>query len=152
LDSRLRLPLNSRLAGSVARGTAFGSDVLVFYSSGSDEKRKELEARGIQVEQLPASAPGGRPDLHAVLRRLGELEITSVMIEAGAQVNGAALAAGVVDKVFLYYSPQIMGQSAAIPFASGCAPGQAQEPQTLSNLSVHRFGEDVAVEGYLREP
>ncbi len=50
---------------------------------------------------------------------LGRLEITSLLIEGGATVNGAALSAGVVDKIFLYYAPMILAGSNAIPFAAG---------------------------------
>src|SRR5579863_7999019 len=110
LDSRLRLPLESRLirrAHSGANRTDENSDVLVFTSAGDSEAKKkkvQLESHGVRVETLPTAPPEGRPDLAAVLRRLGELEITSLMIEGGSTVNGAALAAGIVDKVFLYYA------------------------------------------------
>jgi diaminohydroxyphosphoribosylaminopyrimidine deaminase/5-amino-6-(5-phosphoribosylamino)uracil reductase len=151
LDSRLQLPLDSRLVRSTVRGTAGESDVLVFCSSGDEKKQSELEARGIRVEQLPSSADG-RPDIHAVLRRLGQLEITSVIIEGGATLNGAALNSRVVDKVFLYYAPKILGNAESIPFSTG--PGFLGMDQALQvkHLHLHRFGEDFAVEGYLRDP
>lgn len=148
LDSHLRLPLESRLVQSVLRATGEESDVLVFSSVGDEEKKGQLERRGIRVEQV-AAATHGRPDIHAVLRRLGQLEITSVMIEGGAAVNGTALASAVVDKVFLYYAPLIMGGTESIPFAIG--PGLQATLQAHS-LHLHRFGEDIAVEGYLRDP
>ena len=96
---------------------------MCWFSVATATKRKEseLEARGIRVEQLPPAAHDGRPDIHAVLRRLGQLEITSVMIEGGATVNGSALAAGIVDKIFLYYAPKILARDGSIPFASGAA-------------------------------
>ena len=148
LDSHLRLPLDSRIVQSVANET-FQNDVLVFHSSGEDKKKRELEARGIRVEQLaPAD---GRPDLHAVLRRLGQLEITSVMIEGGSAVNATALASGVVDKVFLYYAPKIMAGMGSVPFAAGSFH-QTNDPTRIKHLHLHRFGEDFAVEGYLRDP
>ena len=90
--------------------------------------------------------------MHAVVRRLGKLEITSLMIEGGASVNGSALAAGIVDKVFLYYAPKIMALDGSIPFASGAAlSGPLHTPQ-VEHLQIHRFAEDFAVEGYLRDP
>ena len=46
------------------------------------------------------------------------MEITSLLIEGGALVNGAALASGEVDKVFLYYAPKIFGEG-AVPFIAG---------------------------------
>jgi diaminohydroxyphosphoribosylaminopyrimidine deaminase / 5-amino-6-(5-phosphoribosylamino)uracil reductase len=158
LDSHLRLPLESRLVQSVTADGTGKNDVLVFCSFpvGSfpdgrpDEKKKrELEARGIHIESVKPAADG-RPDMEAVLRRLGELEIASVMIEGGSRVNAAALASRVVDKVFLYYAPTILG-AGSVPFASASL-GQLDEMLHLKDLSLHRFGADFAVEGYLRDP
>ena len=94
--------------------------MLVFCSSAARKKKADLEARGIRVEPAPASSDG-RLDILAVLRRLGELDITSLMIEGGASLNWTALAAGVVDKVFLYYAPNILGGAEAVPFSTGPA-------------------------------
>jgi diaminohydroxyphosphoribosylaminopyrimidine deaminase/5-amino-6-(5-phosphoribosylamino)uracil reductase len=150
LDSRLRLPLDSRLVESVARERDSGEegDVVVFCSAASEQKKSQLEKIGIRVEAVAAVEPDKRPDLRAVLRRLGELETTSVMIEGGSTVNAAALAANVVDKVFLYYAPKILGEE-AIPFAAGAGLGEGAQ---VKDVRVQRFGEDFAVEGYLRDP
>jgi diaminohydroxyphosphoribosylaminopyrimidine deaminase/5-amino-6-(5-phosphoribosylamino)uracil reductase len=144
LDSHLRLPLDSRVVRSVQ------SDVLVICSAGQEKNKRELEARGVRVEQL-APASNGRPDIHVILRRLGELEITSVMIEGGSAVNATALASGVVDKVFLYYAPKIMGSAGSVPFAA-TGLGPMDKTSHLGHLHLHRFGEDLAVEAYLRDP
>jgi diaminohydroxyphosphoribosylaminopyrimidine deaminase/5-amino-6-(5-phosphoribosylamino)uracil reductase len=146
LDSQLRLPSGSRVALSAA------NDVLVFYSSADEKKKRELEARGTRVEQLPSAAPNGRPDIQAVLHRLGELEITSVMIEGGSTVNGIALASGAVDKVFLYYAPNIMAREGSVPFASGAGFRELEKSLQIEHVQLHRFGDDFAVEGYLRDP
>jgi diaminohydroxyphosphoribosylaminopyrimidine deaminase/5-amino-6-(5-phosphoribosylamino)uracil reductase len=152
LDSQLRLPLDSRLVQSVTAATP-ESDVLVFCSTSDakpDEKKKrDLEASGIRVERVPPDADG-RPDLQVVLRRLGELEITSVMIEGGSEVNAVALASKVVDKVFLYYAPTILGEG-SVPFVSASF-GQFDGTRHVKDLTLHRFGADFAVEGYLRDP
>jgi diaminohydroxyphosphoribosylaminopyrimidine deaminase/5-amino-6-(5-phosphoribosylamino)uracil reductase len=156
LDSRLRLPLESRLVQSVTTGEASKNDVLVFCSSPDESKKHELEAHGIRVEHVPP-AGDGRPDLHAILRRLGQLEITSLMIEGGSDVNATALASGAVDKVFLYYAPKIMASTDAVPFVSGpvisgAGLGRADLLPRVRHLHLHRFGADFAVEGYLRDP
>ena len=151
LDSRLRLPLQSRLVQSASNAGSFKNDVLIFCSSGEEEKKKELEARGIRVEQIPSSSDH-RPDIHAVLRRLGELEITSVMIEGGATVNGTALSSCIVDKVFLYYTPKILALDGSIPLAYGMGFPLLENASRVENIHLHRFGEDFAVEGYLRNP
>src|SRR5271165_4015792 len=142
LDSYLRIPPASRVIQTAE------NDVLILFSTAENQTRQALEATGIRVEQIAPTADG-RPDLRAIVQRLGELEITSLLIEGGALVNGAALESGEVDKVFLYYAPKIFGQG-AVPFiADETLRGRSQ---CVQRFELHRFGEDFAVEGYLRDP
>jgi diaminohydroxyphosphoribosylaminopyrimidine deaminase/5-amino-6-(5-phosphoribosylamino)uracil reductase len=94
----------------------------------------------------------GHPDLEHVMRRLGVMEITSVLVEGGANVNWVALEAGLVDKVFLYYAPKILAGTGSVPFAGGRGFGAMSDAAQVKNVRLHRFGEDFAVEGYLRDP
>jgi diaminohydroxyphosphoribosylaminopyrimidine deaminase/5-amino-6-(5-phosphoribosylamino)uracil reductase len=150
LDSRLRLPLDSRLVQSVVAERK--NDVLVFCASADEQKKAQLEEVGIRIETIRAIEPDGRPDLPAILRRLGQLESTSVMIEGGATVNWTALASNVVDKVFLYYAPKILAGSGSIPFAAGAGFLHMSQAAQVKHIQLHRFGEDFAVEGYVRDP
>jgi diaminohydroxyphosphoribosylaminopyrimidine deaminase/5-amino-6-(5-phosphoribosylamino)uracil reductase len=145
LDSRLRLPLESRVV------TTAQNDVLVFCSFAEEKKKRELEQRGIRVEQVQLGSNDGRPDLKSVAARLGAMEIASLLIEGGALVNWAALAAGMVDKVFLYYAPKILAGSGSVPFAGGEGFRRLNEAAQVKDIALHRFGEDFAVEGYLRD-
>lgn len=146
LDSRLRLPLKSRLVNTAK------NDVLVLCSFAEENKRRGLEARGVRVEQLALGTGEGRPDLRGVAARLGELEITSLLTEGGALVNWTALEAGIVDKVFFYYAPKILAGMGAVPFATGAGFRKMSDAPQVKNITLHRFGEDFAVEGYVRDP
>ena len=146
MDSRLRLSLESRLVKTVK------DDLLVFCSFAEEKKRRELENRGVRVEQVRLGAPDGRPDLPSILSRLGELEITSVIIEGGALLNWTALATDSVDKIFLYYAPKILAGTGSVPFAAGAGFQKISEAAYIRNVTLHRFGEDFAVEGYLHDP
>ena len=146
MDSHLRLPLHSRLAQTA------NDDVLVFCSFAEEKKKQVLVDHGIQVEQVPSSGLDGRPDLEAICRKLAEREITSVMIEGGALVNWTALASGVADKIFFYYAPRILAGTGSVPFAAGPGFRRMSEAAHLKSFRLHRFGEDFAVEGYLRDP
>jgi len=146
LDSHLRLPLNSRVAKTAQ------DDVLVLCSFAEEKKKKQLLKLGIRVQQLPSATSDGHPDMAAVARLLGQMEITSLMIEGGSMVNGAALTAGIVDKVFLYYAPRILAGAASIPFAAGAGFASIGDATCVRSISLHRFGEDFAVEGYLKDP
>ncbi|MBV9075297.1 MAG: bifunctional diaminohydroxyphosphoribosylaminopyrimidine deaminase/5-amino-6-(5-phosphoribosylamino)uracil reductase RibD, partial [Acidobacteria bacterium] len=145
-DSKLRLPLDSRLVKTV------NNDLIVFCSFAEEKKRRELESRGIRVEQVKLGALDGRPDIASLIRRLGELEITSLIIEGGALVNWTALAANVVDKVFLFYAPKILAGTGSVPFASGPGFPRISEAARVRGIELHRFGEDFAVEGYINDP
>jgi len=149
LDSHLRLPIEARLIRSVVAEQK--KDVVIFCSSPDEQKIIRFEELGIRVEKVTDLDRKGRPDIRAILRRLGELEITSLLIEGGATVNWAALTSQVVDKVFFYYAPRISGRVRAVPFAAG-ASADFHEPFQVHRLHLHRFGEDFAVEGYLRDP
>lgn len=146
LDSRLRLPLESRVVKSAQ------DDLLVLCSFAEEKKKKQLLRRGVQVQQIPRPSPEGHPDLSAVVHHLGEMEIISVMIEGGAMVNWAALASDIVDKVFLYYAPKILAGTSSVPFAAGKGFPRVSEAAQVGAIRLHRFGEDFAVEGYLRDP
>jgi diaminohydroxyphosphoribosylaminopyrimidine deaminase/5-amino-6-(5-phosphoribosylamino)uracil reductase len=146
VDSHLRLPLTSRVAQTA------NHDVLVFCSFAEEKKKQQLVEHGIQVEQVASAGVDGRPELQAICRRLAEREITSVMIEGGALVNWAALASGVADKIFFYYAPKILAGTGSVPFASGPGFRRMSEAAHLKSFRLHRFGEDFAVEGYLRDP
>ena len=64
-------------------------------------------------------------------------------------VNGAALASGLVDKVFLYYAPKVMGEDGAVSFVAGPGYRGLGRAGQVKGLKLYRFGEDFAVEGYL---
>jgi len=146
LDSRLRCPLESRLVKTAK------DDVLIFCSFAEEKKRRKLEEQGIRVEQVPLGSSDGRPDLTRIVARLGELELISLLIEGGALVNWTAIASGVVDKVFLYYAPKILAGGGSVPFAGGEGFRRLSEAAQVKDIVLHRFGEDFAVEGYLRDP
>src|SRR5882724_10392668 len=139
LDSRLRLPLNSRLAQSARE------DVLVFTQDAGGSRTKELEKLGARVERVPHSGENAL-DLSAILRRLGELEITSLLVEGGSHLNASVLESGLADKVFLFLAPKIFGDT-GVPFAAGL-----NRSIEFTNPRFHEFGDDCAIEGYLNDP
>lgn len=146
VDSRLRLPHESRVVKTNQ------SDVVVLCSFAEEKKKQQLQDLGIQVEQIRGHHPDGRPDMLEVVRRLGEMDITSLLVEGGALVNWAALASGIVDKVFLYYAPKILAGMGSVPFAAGTGFRGVGDAAYVRSFRLHRFGEDFAVEGYLRDP
>src|SRR5256885_278788 len=139
LDSRLRLSPKSRLVKTS------DEDLLVFTAvSVTSAKARNLQDAGVEV--ILAKTENGCIDLASALGELGRREILSVLLEAGPTMNGAALAAGVVHKLFLFYAPKIAGEN-RVPFA--LAPKLSLPP--LRNVRTQQFGPDITIEGYLND-
>jgi len=146
LDSHLRLTVESRIAKTAQ------DDVLVLCSFAEEKKKAQLLKLGLRVHQLPAATSDTHPDMAAVLHFLGQMEITSLMIEGGATVNWAALSAGIVDKVFLYYAPRILAGTASVPLAGGAGFASISDAAYVKSTRLYQFGGDFAIEGYLKDP
>src|SRR5256885_11097654 len=137
LDSKLRLSTKSRLAKSTEK------DVLVFTAAPlKSAKARRLQDAGIEVAQVPARS--GLLDLKAILRQLGEREILSVLLEAGPRLNASALAAQLIDRLFLFYAPKFAGHTKATFHVDA-------EPSKLffREKMLHEFGPDFAVDALL---
>jgi diaminohydroxyphosphoribosylaminopyrimidine deaminase/5-amino-6-(5-phosphoribosylamino)uracil reductase len=142
LDSRLRIPVDSRLLKTVS------GDVLVVCDRQAEaEAVGVLEAAGAEVVRVAAGG-AGRLDLGAVLDLLGRRKILSVMLECGSALNGAFLKQGLVDQVELFYSERELGPG-AVPFAVGVEANELEH--SLKGVTRTRFEADVRVSGVLRD-
>jgi diaminohydroxyphosphoribosylaminopyrimidine deaminase/5-amino-6-(5-phosphoribosylamino)uracil reductase len=143
MDSRLRLPLDSKMALAAA-----GDVVAVATSAAPIERRKTLEARGIRV--LVFDGPGGRADLQSVVEWLARERYLSLIIEAGSKVNWTALESGLVDRVFFYYGPKILGGLEALPLAGGIGRRRRSDAIRVHGVTIHQIPPDeFALEGYV---
>ena len=138
LDSALRMPLDCHLVATAQ------NDVVVFTVSREEARIRELTTRGVRVEVLPAES--GRVPLEAVLNKLGEEGVLTLLTETGTRLNTAFLAAGLVDRLHLFISPQIMG-SDAVPAFRGL-------PQFvhINDVEIERYGDDFGLSSLLRDP
>ena len=134
LDSGLRTPLDSQLVESAQE------DVLIFFSQASEGQQQVLASLGVRLEQLNPLT------LSQVLLRLGEMQITSLLLEGGPTIHTNALNQDLVDKLRLFYAPKFLGQG-ALPML-----GTITELPPLENYSLQQFGQDFTVEAYLKDP
>jgi diaminohydroxyphosphoribosylaminopyrimidine deaminase / 5-amino-6-(5-phosphoribosylamino)uracil reductase len=118
---------------------------VVVFTVSRDEKRAEvLRERGVRVEVMEAEA--ARVPLGKVLDFLGAEGVLTVLTETGTRLNTALLAAGLVDRVHLFVSPQIMG-SDAVPAFRGMP-----QPAWMKDVEVERYHEDLGLCSLLRDP
>ena len=138
LDSALRMPLDCELVRTAQ------NDVAVYTVSKDENRARELTARGVRVVVLPAES--GRVPLNALLEKLGQENICTLLTETGTRLNTAFLAAGLVDRIHLFVSPQIMG-SDAVPAFKGLASAIP-----MNAVEVERYDNDLGVTSLLRNP
>jgi diaminohydroxyphosphoribosylaminopyrimidine deaminase / 5-amino-6-(5-phosphoribosylamino)uracil reductase len=141
LDSSLQLRLDSQVVRTASE------DVIVFCTTPVPERARVLEAMGLRVERLDGNGGSRRVDLKKVLGRLGSMNITSAMIEAGSHINTSALSQGLVDKLHVFYAPVFLGERGT-PMLGAV---DTLWPE-LSHTSLKRSGPDISFEGYLRDP
>ena len=123
-------------------------DLLVFTTQPEDSPRaRALKRAGVEVVSVRARR--GHVDLNAVVRELGKRHMLNVILEGGAELNGAALEADIVDKMVLFYAPKVMG-TGGVPMARISSRWFPKSP-ALTNLKLHRYGADFAVEGYFHD-
>jgi diaminohydroxyphosphoribosylaminopyrimidine deaminase/5-amino-6-(5-phosphoribosylamino)uracil reductase len=143
MDSRLRLPLRSNLVRTA------NEDVLVFTRAKEDSpKARALRRAGVEVLRLKNR--GSQPDLVEAVEELGRRNILSVLLEAGAILNSAAVAAGIVDKIRVFFAPKFAGSAGKSP-RTGSASARLQTVKELQDVTIEPSGPDFAIEGYLRD-
>lgn len=100
LDSQLSMPLTSKMLD-------LEGETWILTCSGDMQKKGKLESAGYQVFQLDDGQK--RLDLETVMAFLGQQQVNTVLVEAGAILNGALLDANRVDEWVIYMAPCILG-------------------------------------------
>ncbi len=143
LDSRFQIPLKARVFHHADRET-------VIYATSNKapvSRVRRLRDRGVDVRLFPEN--NGKISLKSLMRQLGKMEITSVMIEGGGGLNASALQEKIVDKAILFLAPRLIGGDAAPGMVGGPGIKHLRQAWSIKNLMVTPVGADWMVEGYL---
>jgi diaminohydroxyphosphoribosylaminopyrimidine deaminase / 5-amino-6-(5-phosphoribosylamino)uracil reductase len=141
VDSTLRTPVTARLFAPD------GGQVVIATTAAAPRGRAiALEAVGAEILEL--SAAGGRVDLRALLRKLGERQVISVLAEGGAAVLGSLRDQALIDGVVAVLAPRLIGGSSAPAAIAGDGAGLLSEAIVLTDLAVEQLGGDLIVTGY----
>jgi diaminohydroxyphosphoribosylaminopyrimidine deaminase/5-amino-6-(5-phosphoribosylamino)uracil reductase len=93
--------------------------------------------------------PGaGRPDPHEVVRRLGQLRFTNIVVEGGSAVLGSFLDAGLIDEVHVFIAPILAGGDMALSPIGGSGAGKIAEALRLTEIQIADCGGDLYVQGW----
>lgn len=144
VDTRLRIPLTAKV---ITQRSPAKTYIATLSSMPKDKLVKLLDAG---AEILIAKGGKGQVDLRSLLKMLGGFNITSVLIEGGAEVNASALKAGIVDKVVMFIAPVLMTGADSLCSIGGKSPARLGQAIRLRNMITTFAGSDLVIEGYIR--
>lgn len=148
-DTHLRLPLDCRIAA-----TAHDIPTYIVYAHDVSEdgdaiknKGKRLEELGIKL--LPVPLKGAYPDLAVMLEKLGEAGIDGILVEGGGTLNASLLTQGLVNRIYAYIAPKLVGGAGAKSPVEGEGILNMSEALRLSETKLEYLGEDILITGKL---
>lgn len=109
-----------------------------------------LNSRGGGVLMVRTKDKSGRVDIKSLLKELARREITSVLIEGGGEVIASALKARVVDKIYFFIAPKIVGGREAKTSVEGEGIGRIARAIGVKDMTSRNIGGDILIEGYVR--
>lgn len=140
VDSRLRIPFKA----AVLQHQQIAHTVIATTTAASARKINLLQARGIDVLILPRD--GKRVALPLLWARLGELGITSLLVEGGGEINAAVLRAQLAQRLMCYVAPLLMGGQDAKGLFGGRSPRRLRDAVPLKNLRMEPVGRDMLIQ------
>ena len=144
LDSRGRVPLDARLF----QPGLPGSTLVAATEQMPAKRRTALARRGVETLILPA-APSGQVDVSLLLDELGRRGLISLLVEGGGELLGSFFAAGLVNEVWAFLAPMIIGGDSAPGPVRGPGADRLADAWRLQNPHVETVGQDILVRGYL---
>jgi diaminohydroxyphosphoribosylaminopyrimidine deaminase/5-amino-6-(5-phosphoribosylamino)uracil reductase len=87
-----------------------------------------------------------------LLRKLGQEDVTSLLVEGGGEVNASFLLGGLAQKVVFFYAPIILGGRNSKKAVAGQGAQRLEEMLDLEDVKWQRLGEDWHLEGKIRQP
>lgn len=136
LDSRLGMPLSANVLKQ-AHNLA-----VVCGKEASPQKERALIDLGARVWRVGVDEQGGL-DLPRIMRRLYEEGITSLMLEGGADLAFSMLRQDLVDELWQFVAPKIIGGRTAPGFAGGQGFASLSQAVNFSKPRISRLGDDI---------
>lgn len=109
------------------------------------EKIKTLSNKGIGFIEYESD----RVDLKWLMKKLGKIDISAVMIEGGSSLNAYAFQDGIVDKVVFFIAPKIIGGKNSIPAIGGKIFRRLEDALRVRDMTIKMVGDDLMIEGYI---
>jgi diaminohydroxyphosphoribosylaminopyrimidine deaminase / 5-amino-6-(5-phosphoribosylamino)uracil reductase len=138
LDTDLRMNPEARMLRQKS-----SSSTLIFCSPDPvRDKQKSLEEAGAHVYPVKIDTESKRLDLTEVFKKIGDMQLNSVLVEGGASLHGEVLRQGLADEAYLFYAPVFIGGD-GFPVAGGAGVEMVSDARRLKIVKSRRFGDDI---------
>ena len=142
VDSMARTPLDSKILNDGAAKT-----IIAVSSNASNKKIAALKNCGAEI----IICGDIEVDLKILMKELASREITSVLLEGGGTLNFSMFRAGLIDKVFAFVAPKIIGGKTALTPVEGAGFEKLSDAVQLKNLTSEKIGGDILICGYVNQ-
>jgi diaminohydroxyphosphoribosylaminopyrimidine deaminase/5-amino-6-(5-phosphoribosylamino)uracil reductase len=144
VDRELKIPISAKLLTQKSDAKT----IIAASKTASKNKIEKIKKTGAEIILLKTK--NNRIPLAQLMKELGKIGITSLMMEGGSEIAASALKEGIVDKVVFFIAPKIITGRDAKSSIGGEGIKKINEAILLKDVSVKRVGEDIMVEGYVR--
>jgi diaminohydroxyphosphoribosylaminopyrimidine deaminase/5-amino-6-(5-phosphoribosylamino)uracil reductase len=144
LDPRARTPLTAKVVSD-----QHAASTIVVVTKAAPARRAAALGRRVRLLRAPTRAHG--IDLRWLLEKLGEEEVTSLLVEGGGETNAAFLAAGLASRVAFFYAPLALGGRGAPRAVSGQGVARVSRAPLLRQARWRRIGSDLLLTARLPE-
>lgn len=142
-DTNLEIPLTSKIVK-----TAKDIKTIIAYSNDNEEKAKELKKQNITLLKVPYK---NGIDLKELMKMLGEMKIDSVLVEGGGIINSSFIESGIVNRVYAYIAPKIIGGEKALSPITGKGIEYMKNAVELEDLKLEKIDKDYLITRYYKE-
>jgi diaminohydroxyphosphoribosylaminopyrimidine deaminase/5-amino-6-(5-phosphoribosylamino)uracil reductase len=143
LDSNLRIPVNARVITQKSPART----IVAALRGAPETKIRKLRDAGVEV--LLVKSAKGRVDLRDLMKKLGRMDIMSVLIEGGAETHASAILSGIADKAVFFVAPALMTGRDSLCSVGGISPKRLSQAVRLKSVTSRFVGSDLMIEGYL---
>ncbi len=141
LDSKGRVPLTQQ----VLSDSSPGNTLVATTEAMSVEHESQLRKRGIDVLRLPSANKSEHVNIEALLHELGNRSVQSLLVEGGNTVLGAFLDGALIDEVWAFLAPILIGGTNGLPSFGGQGIDQLINAPRLTDLTTEQVGEDLLI-------
>lgn len=140
LDTKLRISPGAKIFEA-------NESVVIATASSDESKIRSLEKKGASVIKIRKNKDG-MVSFPSLLRVLGKMGISSILIEGGSTVSASAIKSGIVDKILFFYSPRLIGGD-GISMIGPLGKNTVKNAINLRDVSYKKFNDEIMVEGYI---